>query len=81
MPDDPALDLVTAIVRAMSQPLARQPAIPAVDTADYRSALLNGGRAYFGKGEAAGAPEDGRATRAAELALQALRRSMTDPEA
>lgn len=78
MSDDAALDQMTAIIRTMSQPLAQQPAIPAIDSADYRLAFRNGGRGHFGEGEAAGAPEDGRATRAAELALRALRRSLSD---
>lgn len=73
MPDDPALDLVAAIVRSIAEPLTQQPRLPALDPADVRSVLLNGGRAVFGQGEAEG---ENRAVAAAELAMADLKRFM-----
>ena len=49
-------DLNAAIVQSITQPLVQQPASPALDFADIRTALVNGGRGYFGQGEAVGAP-------------------------
>jgi hypothetical protein len=68
---DQALDRITAIIRSLTSHLAQQPAIPCLDIADIRTGLLNGGRAYFGKGEAEG-PD--RAVKAADAALRDLKR-------
>ena len=72
---DPALDLIATIVRAVSEPLAQQPRPPALDPADLRTVLLNGGRAAFGRGEAEG---ENRAAIAAEHAIADLKRFMRE---
>jgi hypothetical protein len=37
MTDGPTFDVVTAIIRVVTPPLVRRPAIPAIDMSDYRS--------------------------------------------
>ena len=69
MSEDPTLDLVAAVVRAITTMLPKRPG-GFVDLADLRIVLENGGFAAFGEGEADG-PD--RATKAAEAALDELR--------
>jgi cell division GTPase FtsZ len=71
--DDPAHTLITAIIKSLTEPLAQQPAIPALDPADLREALKCGGPVGFGQAEASGSD---RAIRAAEGALRDLKRNL-----
>jgi cell division GTPase FtsZ len=70
---DPAHMLAAQIIRSLTEHLAQQPALPALDIADLRSGLLDGGRGYFGQAEASG-PD--RALKAAAAALADLRRNI-----
>ena len=79
MSDDKALDTIREVVWAISQPNAQQQ-MPAVDIADLRSALVNAGTALYGSGEASGPPAQGRATRAAEIAIAELKRQLKAPK-
>jgi cell division GTPase FtsZ len=72
---DPSHDLITAIVKAFAGPVTLG-TIPAVDIADYRSVFLESGTAVFASSEARGAPEQGRATQAADLAIAELKRKL-----
>lgn len=73
-PSDPALMLIAAIIRSLTQPLAQQPSLVGLDPADLRAGLENGHRAAFGQAEAEG--ED-RAIVAAEAAILDLKRNLT----
>jgi cell division GTPase FtsZ len=72
--DDPALDRVMRVVRAL-RALAAPPGkqMIGLDFHDVKESLTGGGGAAFGEGEASG---PGRAARAAERALADLKASM-----
>ncbi len=72
MSADPAHRLIAAIVRSLTQPLAQQPALPALDPADLQTGLKEGSRAAFGHAEAIG---EHRAIKASEAALADLKRN------
>jgi hypothetical protein len=55
--------------------------MPAVDIADLRSTLVNAGTGLYGSGDASGQPEQGRATRAAELAIAEIKRQLKSKKA
>jgi cell division GTPase FtsZ len=76
---DKALDTIRDVIWAISQPNAQQQ-MPAVDIADLRSALVDAGTGLYGSGEASGPPKQGRATRAAELAIAEIKRQLKAPE-
>jgi cell division GTPase FtsZ len=69
MSEDPTLDRVAAVVRAIVTMLPKRPGGSA-DLSDLQLVLQHGGKAAFGEGEADG---PNRATRAAEAALADLR--------
>ncbi|MFT4012699.1 MAG: hypothetical protein QM682_04685 [Paracoccus sp. (in: a-proteobacteria)] len=71
MQDDFALNRIAEVIQAMTQPVARQ-SLPAVDLADMRAVFTEAGPALHGTGTAFGKPGDGRAARAAQLALADL---------
>lgn len=70
MPPDPAHDRITAILAAITGLVTGPPNLIGFDFADLRAALVDGGRAVFGQGEAEG---PGRAIRAADAALDDIR--------
>jgi cell division GTPase FtsZ len=78
MSDDKALDTIRDVIWAISQPVAQQQ-MPAVDPADVRSALIDAGVGLYGSGEASGDPGQGRATRAAEIAIAEIKRQLKAP--
>ena len=73
MSNDPTLDRMAAIVKAVSELVTQPPTLVGFDFADLRYALHDRGRAVFGQGEASG---ENRAVRAAELALADIRRQL-----
>jgi cell division GTPase FtsZ len=79
MTDDKALDTIREVIWAISQPVAQQQ-MPAVDPADVRSVLIDAGTGLYGSGEASGPPTQGRATRAAELAIAEIKRQLKTPK-
>ena len=68
---DPAYALIGAIVKTMTELMPGD--IIGVDPADMVAVFRNAGEAFYGVGEASG---EGRATRAAELALADLKRQL-----
>ena len=72
-PADPALILMAAIVRSLTEHLAQQPSLVGLDVADIRACLKDGGRAAFGQAEAEG---QDRALHAANGAIRDLKRSV-----
>lgn len=62
---DPALDRMTTVVKSLVE-IMKPGKLPAVDFADERAVLSEGGLGVIGTGEASG---QDRAKRAAELAL------------
>ena len=77
MSDDPAHDEIAAVIRATTSLVTNEPNLVGFDFADLREAFKDGGNAVFGEGEAAGPPEEGRATRAAEAAIADLKRKLS----
>jgi cell division GTPase FtsZ len=78
MSGDKALDTIREVIWTISQPNAQQH-MPAVDVADLRTVLVDAGTALYGSGEASGQPEQGRATKAAEIAIAAIKRQLRKP--
>jgi cell division GTPase FtsZ len=78
MTDDKALDTIREVIWAISQPVEQQNLI-GIDTADVRSALIDAGTGLYGSGEASGPPDQGRARRAAELAIAEIKRQLKTP--
>jgi hypothetical protein len=79
-PDDPkqtaqwqAQDRITAIVAAITRLVTDPPNLIGIDIADCRAVFIDGGPALFGQGEASG---PGRATRAAEAAMDDIKRQL-----
>jgi hypothetical protein len=79
-PDDPqqtterqAQNRITAVVAAITRLVTDPPNLIGIDIADYRAVFGKGGPALFGQGEASG---PGRATRAAEAAMDDIRRQL-----
>ena len=73
MTDDPALNEIAAVIRATTSLVTNEPNLIGFDFADLRAALIDGGRAVFGEGEASG-PD--RALKAAEAAIADIRRQL-----
>jgi len=73
MPDDPALDEIAAVIRAVSGLVTGELNLVGFDFANLRDALHRQGNAVFGQGEAAG-PD--RARRAAKAAIADLKRKL-----
>jgi cell division protein FtsZ len=71
---DRAHDRVTAILAAITGLVTGPPNLIGFDVADLRDALIDGGRAVFGQGEADG-PD--RARRAADAAIADLKRGLS----
>lgn len=71
---DVALMQVTAFIRAFTEP--HEKPLIGIDIQDYRAILRGMGRASFGEGVASG---EGRASRAADLAIADLRRFAATP--
>jgi hypothetical protein len=71
---DPALDRITAAIRAITELVTGEPPIPCVDIVDLRHVLVDAGCAVFGQGEAEG-PD--RAIRAAYAAIADIRRQIS----
>ena len=76
--NDKALDTIRDVIGAISQPNAQQH-MPGVDIADLRTVLRDAGTALYGSGEVSGQPEQGRATRAAEIAIAEIKRQLRKP--
>ena len=72
---DPAHDRITAVIWAITALLIDEHTIPCVDLVDLRHVLVDAGCAVCGQGEAEG---PGRAIRAADAALDDLRRQLRE---
>ncbi len=72
-PKTQATDRITAIVAAITRLVTDPPNLIGIDIADFRAVFGDGGPALFGQGEASG---PGRATRAAEAAMDDIRRQL-----
>ena len=79
MTDDPALDEIAAVIRATTSLVTNEPNLIGFDFAELRDAFKDGGTAVFGQGEAAGPPKEGRATKAAEIAIAEIKRQLRKP--
>jgi hypothetical protein len=66
-------DRITAVVAAITRLVTDPPNLIGIDIADFRAVFIDGGPALFGQGEASG---PGRATRAAEAAMNDIRRQL-----
>ncbi len=75
MTEKDALDMVAGVIKAMAGPVAGVD-MPAVDVADMRAVFKEAGGALYGSGEATG---EGRATRAAVLAISDIKRQLERP--
>jgi len=64
---------MAAAIKAMTVLVTNPPNLIGFDFADLRAALIDGGRAVFGEGEASG-PD--RALKAAEAAIADIRRQL-----
>jgi hypothetical protein len=76
LPETPhaqATDRITAIVAAITRLVTDPPNLIGIDIADFHAVFIDGGPALFGQGEASG---PGRATRAAEAAMDDIRRQL-----
>ncbi len=71
--DDPAHDRIAAIIKAVSELVTQPPTLLGFDFADLRQGLVDEGLAPFGEGEATG---ENRATHAADLAIDDIRRQL-----
>ena len=72
-------DRIAAAIKAMTAILKNPPNLIGVDLADFRAILKDAGPAVFGEGEASGQPEQGRATKAAEIAIAEIKRQLKTP--
>ena len=70
---------IAAAIKAMTGLVTGPPNLIGVDPADLRAIFKDAGPAVFGEGEASGQPEQGRATRAAEIAIAEIKRQLKAP--